>query len=104
MKTGIHPEYHEIDVSCACGNSFRVGSTQTKDIRVEICAQCHPIYTGKAKLVDTAGRVDKFQARLQAAQKHRQARQTHKEERKNEQAPTSPPEVSASEPIRSADL
>lgn len=71
MKTGIHPDYHQVTVSCACGNTFVVGSTNKEDIRVEICAHCHPLYTGKAKLVDTAGRVDKFQARQAAAQKHK---------------------------------
>lgn len=71
MKTAIHPAYHKITVSCACGNSFEVGSTHAENMRVEICSNCHPLYTGKSKLVDTAGRVDKFQARQQQAQKHR---------------------------------
>jgi large subunit ribosomal protein L31 len=73
MKTGIHPEYHQITVSCACGSTFQVGSTMKDDLRVEICAQCHPLYTGKAKLLDAAGRVDRFQARQQRAQEHRDA-------------------------------
>ena len=64
MKTGIHPTYNQITVSCACGNTFQIGSTLKNDLRVEICANCHPLYTGKSKLVDTAGRVDKFRARL----------------------------------------
>lgn len=69
MKQGIHPEYNKIaDVKCACGATFSVGSTE-KEIRVEICSQCHPFYTGKQKLVDTAGRVDKFKARMEAAEK-----------------------------------
>jgi len=68
MKTGIHPEYHQIKVSCACGNTFEVGSTMKDDLRVEICANCHPLYTGKSKLIDTTGRVDRFQARVQKAQ------------------------------------
>ena len=67
MKTGIHPAYHQITVSCACGNSFKVGSTLAEDLRVEICANCHPLYTGKSKMVDTAGRIDKFQMRQQKA-------------------------------------
>ncbi len=63
MKTGIHPKYNEkAKVNCACGNKFEVGST-TDSISVEICSQCHPFYTGKQKLVDTAKRVDRFQAR-----------------------------------------
>jgi large subunit ribosomal protein L31 len=59
MKEGIHPEYHRAKVRCACGNEFEVGST-LKEIKVEICSQCHPFFTGKQKLVDTAGRVEKF--------------------------------------------
>ncbi len=59
MKEGIHPEYHTAKVRCACGNEFEVGST-LKEIKVEICSQCHPFFTGKQKLVDTAGRVEKF--------------------------------------------
>lgn len=64
MKPDIHPTYHQTKVSCACGNNFTVGSTEA-EIKVEICSNCHPFYTGTAKLIDTAGRVDKFQARLQ---------------------------------------
>lgn len=67
MKDGIHPAYHQVTVSCACGNSFVAGSTQDQNIRVEICANCHPLYTGKSKLIDTTGRVDRFQARQQKA-------------------------------------
>lgn len=64
MKTDIHPKYHPAaKVKCACGNSFTVGSTR-ESIEVEICHVCHPFYTGKEKLVDTAGRVEKFKERL----------------------------------------
>jgi large subunit ribosomal protein L31 len=59
MKKGIHPEYGECRVTCACGNTFLTRSTK-KEIRVEICSQCHPFFTGKQKLVDSAGRVEKF--------------------------------------------
>lgn len=59
MKKGIHPEYVEITVHCACGNSFQTKSTK-KDLRVEICSKCHPFFTGKQKLIDSAGRVEKF--------------------------------------------
>ncbi len=59
MKENIHPEYHTAMVRCACGNEFEVGST-LKEIKVEICSSCHPFFTGKQKLVDTAGRVEKF--------------------------------------------
>jgi len=63
MKPGIHPEYQDINVTCACGNNFKTRSTLSKDLQVEICSACHPFYTGKQKVVDTAGRVGKFQAR-----------------------------------------
>lgn len=61
MKEGIHPAYQEVNIICACGHSFRTRSTHKGDIRVEICSKCHPFFTGKQKLVDTAGRVDRFQ-------------------------------------------
>jgi large subunit ribosomal protein L31 len=59
MKKNIHPKYYMAKVRCACGNEFEVGSTK-KEIKVEICSKCHPFFTGKQKLVDTAGRVEKF--------------------------------------------
>ena len=62
MREGIHPEYYQAKVVCNCGNEFVTGSTK-EDIRIEICSACHPFYTGKQKLVDTAGRVDKFMQR-----------------------------------------
>lgn len=62
MKQGIHPEYHQCKVTCACGETFMTGSTK-KEIRVEICSKCHPFFTGKQKLVDTGGRVDRFNKR-----------------------------------------
>ncbi|HEV2706751.1 MAG TPA: 50S ribosomal protein L31 [Pyrinomonadaceae bacterium] len=63
MKPGIHPEYHEIRVLCACGNNFTTRSTRKDELHVEICSECHPFFTGKQKLVDTAGRVDRFNKR-----------------------------------------
>jgi large subunit ribosomal protein L31 len=61
MKADIHPSYHEVKVTCSCGNSFVTRSTLDQDdLRLEVCAQCHPFYTGKQKIVDTGGRVDKF--------------------------------------------
>ncbi len=63
MKADIHPNYSQIKVTCACGNSFETGSTLGKDLNVEICSACHPFYTGKQKKVDTAGRVGRFQAK-----------------------------------------
>jgi large subunit ribosomal protein L31 len=59
MKKGIHPKYIQTTVRCACGNEFTTGSTK-ENIRVEICSKCHPFFTGKQKLVDTAGRVERF--------------------------------------------
>ena len=65
MKKDIHPEYYQkAKVTCACGNTFTVGST-VKEIRVELCSACHPFYTGKQKLVDTARRVEKFKERIE---------------------------------------
>jgi large subunit ribosomal protein L31 len=62
MKKGIHPEYHECKVTCACGETFTTGSVR-KEMRVDICSKCHPFFTGKQKLVDTGGRVDRFNKR-----------------------------------------
>ncbi|HKL94242.1 MAG TPA: 50S ribosomal protein L31 [Clostridia bacterium] len=64
MKENTHPNYHDVTVVCACGNTFVTGSTKKEDIiKVEICSKCHPFFTGKQKLVDTGGRVDKFKKR-----------------------------------------
>ena len=63
MKKDIHPAYHQAKISCACGNAFTVGSTKEK-LDIEICSSCHPFYTGTSKMVDTAGRVEKFKQRL----------------------------------------
>lgn len=60
MKADIHPNYPEINVTCSCGNKFKTRSTNGKDLNIEVCSQCHPFYTGKQKIVDTAGRVEKF--------------------------------------------
>ena len=62
MKAGIHPEYQACKVRCACGETFETGSV-SKEMRVEICSKCHPFFTGKQKLVDTGGRVDRFKRR-----------------------------------------
>jgi large subunit ribosomal protein L31 len=63
MKADIHPEYGEINVTCSCGNGFTTRSTLTGDLQVEVCSNCHPFYTGKQKIVDSGGRVDKFRKR-----------------------------------------
>jgi large subunit ribosomal protein L31 len=60
MKPDIHPAYAEINVTCSCGNTFKTGSTAGRDLNLDVCSACHPFFTGKQKIVDTAGRVDKF--------------------------------------------
>ncbi len=63
MKADIHPDYGDIHVTCSCGNEFTTRSTLTGDLKVEVCSNCHPFYTGKQKIVDTGGRVEKFRKR-----------------------------------------
>jgi len=60
MKADIHPKYEEIAVNCSCGNAFKTKSTMGKALHVEVCSECHPFYTGTQKIVDTAGRIEKF--------------------------------------------
>lgn len=60
MKADIHPAYQEIEVTCSCGNSFKTRSTLKDELHIDVCSACHPFYTGKQKMMDTAGRVDKF--------------------------------------------
>lgn len=61
MKENVHPNYHEVDVVCACGNTFKTGSTVDGNVvKIDICNKCHPFFTGKQKIVDTSGRVEKF--------------------------------------------
>jgi large subunit ribosomal protein L31 len=68
MKTDIHPVYKELKVTCSCGNEFTTRSTRESDeLQVEVCSSCHPFYTGKQKIVDTAGRVDKFRRKYGTA-------------------------------------
>jgi large subunit ribosomal protein L31 len=62
MKADIHPKYHKVTVHCACGNQWETGSTKD-ELRIEICSNCHPFFTGKQKLIDSAGRVDRFNKR-----------------------------------------
>ena len=66
MKSGIHPKYTEIQVTCSCGNTFVTSSTVGKPLHVEVCSACHPFYTGKQKVMDTAGRIDKFRQRYKS--------------------------------------
>ncbi len=78
MKDKIHPEYFNTTVQCACGNLIETGSTK-KDIRIEICSKCHPFFTGKQKLIDTAGRIERFRKKYAKF-----------EEKKQQQAQTTP--------------
>jgi large subunit ribosomal protein L31 len=66
MKKDIHPQYNQAEVSCACGNTFKVGSV-LKKIDIEICNECHPFYSGKEKIIDTAGRVERFNKKREMA-------------------------------------
>ena len=66
MKLKVHPEYKEITVTCSCGNTFTTRSTLGKPLQIEVCSSCHPFYTGKQKIVDTAGRVEKFRQKYAA--------------------------------------
>jgi large subunit ribosomal protein L31 len=66
MKTEIHPEYADTQVTCSCGNTFTTRSTKSGDMHIELCNECHPFFTGKQKLVDTGGRVERFKKRYGA--------------------------------------
>ena len=68
MKTDIHPNYFQTTIKCSCGNEIAAGSTK-QDIRVEICSKCHPFFTGKQKLIDTAGRIERFRKKYEKFQK-----------------------------------
>ena len=82
MKKDIHPKYYDkAKVTCACGATFEVGAT-VPELKVEICSQCHPAYTGEKKFVDTAGRLDRFKARLEKSQKMKQEAEKRKEAKK----------------------
>jgi large subunit ribosomal protein L31 len=77
MKPGIHPEYHEVQVVCSCGNTFTTFSTK-KEMRVDMCSACHPFFTGKQKLIDSAGRVERFQKRYGKQEKMAEKRRAGK--------------------------
>ena len=68
MKTDIHPVYDEVTVKCSCGNTFTTRSTAGKELHVEVCSSCHPFYTGKQKITDTGGRVERFRRRYGISQ------------------------------------
>ena len=76
MKAGIHPAYEQVAVTCACGYSFSTRSTHKGDMRVEICSNCHPFFTGRQKLIDTEGRVDRFQKKYARAKELQAKRKT----------------------------
>jgi len=82
MKEGIHPEYKVVTVTCSCGNTFQTRST-SGDLKVEICSQCHPFFTGKQKMIDSAGRIDKFEMRYG---KHRKQSKEAKSKEKETEA------------------
>lgn len=69
MNYAIHPKYDPIEVECSCGHTFEVSSTLGRKLHLEICSKCHPFYTGKQKLIDTAGRVDRFKQKYQGKKK-----------------------------------
>ena len=87
MKAGIHPQYEEVNVTCACGNKFRTRSTHKGDIRVEICSNCHPFFTGRQRVVDTEGRVDRFQKKYQKVREAQAAEKAEKAAKKKQPQP-----------------
>jgi large subunit ribosomal protein L31 len=84
MKAGIHPQYDAVNVICACGNTFRTRSTHKGDIRVEICSSCHPFFTGRQRVVDTEGRVDRFQKKYQKVREAQAAAKAAKKAQKSQ--------------------
>ena len=86
MKAGIHPAYNEITVTCACGFSFNTRSTHKGDMRVDICSNCHPFFTGRQKLIDTEGRVDRFQKKVAKAKELQAQLKGKKKNRKKQRA------------------
>lgn len=85
MKAAIHPAYDEINVICACGHTFKTRSTHKGDIRVEICSNCHPFFTGRQKLIDTEGRVDRFQKKIQKSKDMQAANTAAKDAKKKKE-------------------
>ena len=71
MKENLHPKYNETVVKCACGETFSTGSTK-KDLKVEVCSKCHPFYTGKQKLMDTGGRIEKFMKKFNLTEENKE--------------------------------
>jgi len=82
MKKDIHPKYNQAEVTCACGNTFTTGSV-LKSINVEICSECHPFYSGKEKVIDTAGRVEKFNKKREMAVPKKEKKTRAKKEKED---------------------
>ncbi len=103
MKKGIHPVYNEVTVTCACGNTFKTHSTK-KELKVEICSNCHPFFSGKQKFLDTAGRIEKFNRKYNkpAASAEPAAAEGAEEEAKAKKAPAKAPakKVAAKAPAK----
>ena len=93
MKTDTHPDYQITTVHCSCGNTFQTRSTKT-DLRVEVCSNCHPFYTGKQKLLDTGGRVERFQRRYAAQQQQQEAANARRASQASAPEPAEPAEAS----------
>jgi large subunit ribosomal protein L31 len=102
MKQDIHPDYQVATVHCSCGNTFQTRSTKS-ELRVEICSNCHPFYTGKQKLVDTGGRVERFQRRYAKQQQEQEAAASARAAR-TRATTTAPPAAPADEPKASAEV
>lgn len=84
MKQGIHPKYQEATVTCACGNTWITRSTKAQ-LRIDLCSQCHPFYTGDQRIVDTAGQVERFMKRLEAASEAPRRKKAERRQKKLEQ-------------------
>ena len=97
MREAIHPEYKAVTATCSCGNAIEIKSTLTDNIQLDVCSECHPFYTGKQKLVDTGGRVDKFRKRFGNKSKTVPVAETSAEEVVAEEAPAE--EVVAEEAV-----
>jgi len=97
MKKDIHPQYQEATVHCSCGNTFTTRSTK-KELHVELCSQCHPFYTGKQKLVDSGGRVDRFKRRLEKRSEAPKAPKAPKQRAPRPEMPKPQPVAVAAEP------
>ena len=85
MKQGIHPQYNQVQVTCACGNKFTTGSTLDK-IEVEVCSACHPFFTGQQKFVDTKGRIDKFMEKVEKGKVYKAAKAAKKSAKKTKKS------------------